>query len=132
MRTQLSARSRQPCLPKCPAENSFCVCREEVQKIRASPQGDKGPTSAWRGREVPSVARLKKAGLVPQSILTPSDPMDCTLPGSSLMDRAFSGQESLRGLSCTSPRDLPDPGIEPRSPRLQAVSLPSEPRGRPG
>ena len=42
MRTQLSARSRQPCLPKCPADNSFCVCREEVQKRRASPQGDKG------------------------------------------------------------------------------------------
>ena len=65
MRTQLSARSRQPCLPTCPADNSFCACREEVQKRRASPQGDKGPTSARRGREVPSVARLKKAGVSP-------------------------------------------------------------------
>ena len=27
--------------------------------------------------------------------------------------------------------DLPDPGIEPRSPALQAVSLPSEPPGKP-
>ena len=28
-----------------------------------------------------------------------------------------------------SPGDLPDPGIEPRSPALQADSLPSEPPG---
>ena len=31
-----------------------------------------------------------------------------------------------------SPGDLPDPGIEPRSPALQTVSLPSEPAGKPG
>ena len=28
-------------------------------------------------------------------------------------------------------RDLPNPGIEPRSPTLQADSLPSEPQGKP-
>ena len=28
--------------------------------------------------------------------------------------------------------DLPDPGIKPRSPALQADSLPSEPQGNPG
>ena len=30
-----------------------------------------------------------------------------------------------------SPGDLPDPGIEPASPALQADSLPSEPHGKP-
>ena len=30
-----------------------------------------------------------------------------------------------------SPGDLPNPGIEPRSPVLQADSLPSEPPGKP-
>ena len=30
-----------------------------------------------------------------------------------------------------SPGDLPDPGIEPRFPALQADALPSEPRGKP-
>ena len=30
-----------------------------------------------------------------------------------------------------SPGDLPDPGIEPTSPTLQADSLPSEPPGKP-
>ena len=36
-------------------------------------------------------------------------------------------KESWSGLSCTSPGDLPDPGIEPGSPTWQADSLPSEP-----
>ena len=38
----------------------------------------------------------------------------------------FSGQESWSGLPCLSPGDLPDPGIKPRSPALQANSLLSE------
>ena len=29
------------------------------------------------------------------------------------------------------PGDLPDPGIEPKSPALQADALPSEPPGKP-
>jgi len=32
---------------------------------------------------------------------------------------------------CPSPGDLPDPGIKPRSPALQANSLPAEPPGEP-
>ena len=35
------------------------------------------------------------------------------------------------GLPFPSPGDLPDPGIEPRSPALQADSLPSGPLGKP-
>ena len=42
----------------------------------------------------------------------------------------FSRQEYWSELPCTSPGDLPDPGIEPRSPALQAYSLPSEPPGK--
>ena len=34
-------------------------------------------------------------------------------------------------MPCPSPGDLPNPGIEPRSPALQADSLPSEPTGKP-
>ena len=33
-------------------------------------------------------------------------------------------------LSLTSPGDLPNPGIEPRSPTLQVDSLPAEPQGK--
>ena len=35
------------------------------------------------------------------------------------------------GLPFPSPGDLPDPGIEPTSPALQADSLPSGPLGKP-
>ena len=41
----------------------------------------------------------------------------------------FSRQEYWSGLPFPSPGDLPDPGIEPRSPALQADALPSEPQG---
>ena len=39
----------------------------------------------------------------------------------------FSRQEYWSGLPFPSPGDLPDPGIEPRSPALQADALTSEP-----
>ena len=42
----------------------------------------------------------------------------------------FSRQEYWSGLPLPSPGDLPDPGIEPWSPALQADALPSEPQGR--
>ena len=43
----------------------------------------------------------------------------------------FSRQEYWSGSPFTSPGHLPDPGIEPRPPELQADSLPSEPPGKP-
>ena len=42
----------------------------------------------------------------------------------------FSRQEYRSGLPFTSPGDFPDPGIEPRSPTLQADTLLSEPSGK--
>ena len=39
----------------------------------------------------------------------------------------FSRQEYWSGLPFPSPGDLPNPGLEPRSPALQADSFPSEP-----
>ena len=42
----------------------------------------------------------------------------------------FSRQEYWNGLPCPSPGDLPDPGIEPGSPTLQADTSPSEPPGK--
>ena len=41
----------------------------------------------------------------------------------------FSRQEYWSGLPFPSPVDLPDPGIKPWSPALQADALPSEPPG---
>ena len=42
----------------------------------------------------------------------------------------FSRQEYWSGLPFPSPGDLPDPGIESRSPALQADTLTSEPPGK--
>ena len=47
------------------------------------------------------------------------------------LSMGFSRQESWSGLPFPSPGDLPDPGIEPRSPTLQADALPSEPPSYP-
>ena len=44
----------------------------------------------------------------------------------------FSRQEYWSGLPFPSPGDLPDPGIEPGSPTLQAEALTSELPGKPG
>ena len=47
------------------------------------------------------------------------------------LSMGFPRQEYWSGLSFPSPEDLPDPGIEPRSPALRADSLLSEPPGKP-
>ena len=47
------------------------------------------------------------------------------------LSMGFSRQECWSGLSFSSPGDLPNPEIEPRSLALQADSLPSEPLGKP-
>ena len=47
------------------------------------------------------------------------------------MSMEFPRQEYWSGLLFPSPADLPDPGIKPGSPMLQADTLPSEPPGKP-
>ena len=47
------------------------------------------------------------------------------------LSMGFSRQERWSGLPCRPPGDLPNPGIERRSPTLQADSLVSEPPGKP-
>ena len=44
----------------------------------------------------------------------------------------FSRQEYWSGLPFPSPGDLPDPGMDPGSPALEADALTSEPPGKPG
>ena len=48
-----------------------------------------------------------------------------------LLSMGFSRQGYWSGLPFPSPEDLPDPGIDPGSPALQADALPSEPPGKP-
>ena len=66
--------------------------------------------------------------LVAWLCLTLGDLMDCSPPGSSVHGDS-PGKNN--GLPCPPLGDLPNPGIEPRSPTLQADSLPSEAPGKP-
>ena len=61
---------------------------------------------------------LSGGGLVAESCPTLCDPMDCSPPGSSV--HGIPRQEYWSGLPFLSPGDLPDPGIEPGAPTLQA------------
>ena len=61
---------------------------------------------------------------VTQSCPTLCDPMDCSLPGSSV--HGIFQQEYWSGLPFPSLGDHPNPGIEPGSPTLQTDALLSE------
>ena len=54
-----------------------------------------------------------------------------TVAHQSSLSMEFSRQEYWSGLPFPSPGDLPNPGIEPGSPALQADALSSEPPGKP-
>ena len=54
-----------------------------------------------------------------------------TIAGQSPPSLEFSRQEYWSGLPFLSSGDLPDPGIELRSPTMQADTLTSEPPGKP-
>ena len=66
---------------------------------------------------------------LPQLCPTLWDPMDCSLPDSSVY--GILQVRILDWVAMPPPRDLPNPGIEPRSPALQADSFPSELPGKP-
>ena len=66
--------------------------------------------------------------LVTELCLTLCDSTDCSPPGSSVHGIL---QARILGLLLPSPEDLPDPGIKPRPPSLQADSPLSEPPGKP-
>ena len=55
----------------------------------------------------------------------------CTVAYQAPQFMEFSRQEYWNGLPFPSPQDFPNPGIEPRSTALRAVSLPTEPQGKP-
>ena len=63
-----------------------------------------------------------------QSCLTLQSHGLYSLPGSSVPE--IFQAKYWSGLPFPSLGDLPDPGIEPRSPALQADALPSEPPGK--
>ena len=88
----------------------------------------------WSGNQIPNVAaklgmpKLKTLHHVSVLVLLYStfcDSMNSS-PAQAPLSMGCSRQEYWSGLPVPSPGDLPDPGIEPRFPTLQANSLPSK------
>ena len=69
--------------------------------------------------------KVKSESEVARSCPTLPNPMDCSLPASSI--HGIFQARVLEWVAIPSPGDLPNPGIDPRSPALQADSfLPTE------
>ena len=84
-----------------------------------------GKVMAWcRGMERGSESE------VAQSCLTLCDPVDCSLPGSSV--HGILQARVLEWVAISFSSDLSDPGIKPRSSTLQADAFVSELLGKPG
>ena len=111
-----------PVLTKSAHSSSYRV-REGPQQ---SPREERGQNTSG---DIGSEVRNKKKMLVAQSCLTLCDPMDCSLPGSSV--HGILQARILEWVTIPFYRGSSDPGIEPRSPELQADSLLSEPPGKP-
>ena len=89
------------------------------------------------GKIISSVGASREPGAlgaesesVSHSVVSDSLRPPWTVAHQAPLSMGFSRQEYWSGRSFTSPRALPIPGMEPRSPALQADSLPSEPPGK--
>ena len=135
---QLSFGSYRP-MGACEALDSLGTCREtwcEISFLR-------GWASIWRLATESSQARVMKWQILGRVgykrymnvkllshvrlFATP-----WTVAHQAPQPMGFSRQESWSGLPFSPPGDLPNPGIEPRSPALQADALTSDPPGKLG
>ena len=98
----------------------------KVLKVK-NKQTNKKPPLTWNGG-FDKVILQKVKVLVAQSYPTLETPWTVAHQAPLFME--FSRQEYWSGLPFPSPRDLPNPGMEPGSPALQADSLPTEPSGK--
>ena len=96
---------------------SFCLCIKHFIRKRFIKSAE--------SRSLPSRKLYYQFSSVTQSSLTLCDPMDCSLPGSSV--HGILQEEYWSGLPFPLPGDLPNPGIELKSlasPALQVGSSP--------
>ena len=82
------------------------------------------PAHSWQGQTIVCVCLSYIPGRLTQLCLTLPNPMDCNSPGSSV--HGILQARILEQVAIPFSQDLPDPGIKPMSPALQADSLPSE------
>ena len=77
------------------------------------------------------MVKVESEGEVAQSCPTLCDPLGCAA-SQAPPSMGFSRHEYWSGVPFPSPGDLPDPGMEPGSPALEADALPSEPQVKQG
>ena len=91
--------------------------------------------SLYFGSTFSSLAYSNRVGYQPACtyVLTRALPFvtPWTVAHQAPLSMGFPRQEYWSGLPCPPPGDLPDPGIKPKSPALQAGSLPLSHRGSP-
>ena len=87
------------------------------------------PWSGLRALTAKGLGSVPGGGLIAKSCPTLASPWAVACQGPPSM--GFSRQEYWSGLPFPSPGDLPDPGIEPGSPVLQADFLLTELQGKP-
>ena len=115
----------------------FCSCeceRENVKATRSSLTLCDLKDGSPQGSFVHGILQARVLEWIAVVVLvTQSCPTLCnpwTVAHQASLSMEFSRQEYWSGLPFPSPEDLPNPGIEPGSPALQADSLVSEPQGR--
>ena len=84
------------------------------------------PSVCVHAQDFPGSSAVKKSKVL-SSVRLFATPR--TIAHQAPLSMEFFRQEYWSGLLCPSPGDCPNPGIKPRSPTLQADSLPSEPSG---
>ena len=99
----------------------FLFCSGEI----CDQLGSKGPRALWK------FPRKHYLCVCFSHLVVPDSATSWTVAHQTPLSIEFSRQEYWSRLSSSSPGDLPGPGIEPWSPALWAVSLPSDPPGKP-
>ena len=110
------SRAREPRL--------LSLCSRACAPNLSSPNSPQLEKAYSATRTQCSQKQIKVKVKVAQSCPSLWDPTDSTVLG-------ILQARILEWLPFPSPGDLPNPGIEPRSPALQADSLPAEPQGKP-
>ena len=98
--------------------------------IRLQPLPTKSPKEAQDVKDTGYWSHIAERGSTSRAVMSDSA-FPWTAARQAPLSTEFSRQEYWSGLPLPSPGDLPDLGIKPGSPALQADALPSEPPGKP-
>ena len=114
--------------------NYFCTPESNIKLMQNISQYKPSPKRKWE--DLTNLAVLSTQSELTKSVEVKSLShvwllaTPWTVAHQAPLSKGFSRQESWSGLPFPSPGDLPNPGIEPRSPTLQADALTSEPPGK--